>query len=162
VVCLPHHAAAPKRPVRPLQQQSRGGSETLLLVEDEHSVRNMLERALRSAGYRVLLAADGEQGLEVAGRESGPIDLVVCDVVMPGMSGPEMVERLHRERGALRVLHVSGYSDDGLAELQRPGCSVDFLAKPFSIADLLRRVRKLLDARIAEAPGSPERQQESL
>ncbi len=124
---------------------SPGGSETVLLVEDEAAVRGLLRRLLVQQGYDVLEAHDGPAALEVADRHAGPIHLLVSDVVMPQMRGRELAERLRGVRPGLRVLFVSGYTDDALGTLVLPPGTA-FLTKPFPPDALLREVRTLLDA----------------
>jgi CheY-like chemotaxis protein len=121
------------------------GTETLLLVEDDASVRRTTARALARAGYRVLEAGDGLEALEVLEREPG-VDLVVTDVVMPRASGAELYERA-RERGWTPLfLFTSGYTgaDRGGAVLDP---SLPFLRKPWTTADLAREVRRVLGRR---------------
>jgi PAS domain S-box-containing protein len=125
----------------------RPGTETILLVEDEPAVRRLASRALEEAGYHVLSCADGAEALAVAGREKGPIHLVVSDVVMPGMDGPSVVGEISKLRPGARVLFVSGYlgnANDVLERLARKGAPV--LAKPFTPAALSNAVRAALDA----------------
>ncbi len=122
------------------------GTETVLLVEDEAMVRDLLRGALEGRGYRVLAAGSGEQALEVASAHRGPLHLLVTDVVMPGMRGPELATRLGPLHPELRVLHVSGYADDAaLRHGVREG-STAFLQKPFTVEALVRKIREVLDA----------------
>jgi PAS domain S-box-containing protein len=125
----------------------RSGSETILLVEDEPAVRRLATRALEEAGYHVIPCADGAEALALARRERAPIDLVVSDVVMPGMDGPSVVRELAAICPGARVLFVSGYlgsSNDIVEQLARRGSPV--LAKPFTPAALSVAVRAALDA----------------
>jgi CheY-like chemotaxis protein len=125
------------------------GSETVLLVEDEDAVRRIVKLALESAGYHVIEAGGGEEALEAGRRHAGPIHLVVTDVVMPGMSGLELVERIEKTSPGMRVLFVSGYTDDVVGHHGiKPGFA--FLQKPFSPADVARKVREVLDAKDPE------------
>jgi two-component system, cell cycle sensor histidine kinase and response regulator CckA len=117
------------------------------VVEDEESVRRLMSGLLSSQGYQVLLASNGEEGLAVAEGHRGPIELVITDVVMPGMGGRQMVEALRRRWPELTVLFVSGYNDDTVLQHGVSSEQVPLLGKPFARADLLRRVRELLDAR---------------
>ena len=125
---------------------SMAGSETILLVEDEDAVRELGREVLEMRGYTVLEAPHGAQALLVAERHAGPIHLMVTDVVMPHMSGRELVERLAPRRPDMRILYVSGYTDDAIVRegMLQPGTS--FLQKPFTPDTLARRVRELLDA----------------
>ena len=126
--------------------------ETLLLLEDDEGVRGMLENALRQRGYRVLVAGDGENALRASREHLGPIHLLLADVVMPGLTGPETAALLRRERPELRVLFMSGHADDrGLL----PGAlayGAGFIQKPFTPLALADKVRKTLDPQAQEAP----------
>jgi DNA-binding NtrC family response regulator len=127
-------------------QPGARGSETVLLVEDDAMVRRLAEVTLERAGYRVFTAPSGGDALRLAAGRDGAIDLVVTDVVMPGMPGPQLAQRLEASQPGLRVLYMSGYADDTMA---RHGVSeerVSFLAKPFTPDELARRVREVLDA----------------
>ena len=120
------------------------GSGTLLVVEDEASIRGFLEQALRAQGYTVIAAENQAAALARAQAHSGPIDLVVADVVMPGGTGPELVRALGEIRPGVPALYISGYAD---AVMQTEGGfpkAAHFLQKPFSAADLLARIRQIL------------------
>ncbi len=116
------------------------------MVEDDPRVRAVTVRALRGAGHRVLVAADGAEALAVAQQADGTIDLVVSDVVMPGMSGRAVVEALRRRQPGLRALFVSGYPQEVIARRGVLDGGIEFLAKPFTPATLGARVRAVLDA----------------
>jgi len=122
------------------------GTETILLVEDEAGVRKLSRTVLQTQGYVVLEAASGDMALQVARSETGPIHLVVTDVVMPGMSGREVWDRLRVLRPESRVLFMSGYTDDVIARhgVLEPG--IAFLQKPFTPFSLTQKVRDVLDA----------------
>ena len=124
------------------------GSETVLLVEDEAMVRRFARRVLQSQGYTILEARDGEEAMAVAERTEGPIDVLVTDVVMPGMSGRELAVELVRRRPGLRVLYMSGYTDDAIAEhgVLEPGISL--VEKPFTRDGLAAMLRKVLARRV--------------
>ncbi|AHG93263.1 PAS sensor protein (plasmid) [Gemmatirosa kalamazoonensis] len=122
------------------------GSETVLLVEDDAMVRRLAEATLERAGYRVLTAPNGGDALRLAAGRDGAIDLVITDVVMPGMPGPELAQRLEASQSGLRVLYMSGYADDTMARHGINEERVSFLAKPFTPDELARRVREVLDA----------------
>jgi CheY-like chemotaxis protein len=121
-----------------------GGSETVLLVEDEESVRQLVRETLESKGYTVIEAENGEAGLQVAQEHSGPIHMVISDVVMPGMSGRELVKRLAEKRPETKVLYLSGYTEDAIIHqgVLEPGTA--FLQKPFTLQTLSRKVREVL------------------
>ena len=116
------------------------GAETLIVVEDDDSVRVMLERSLRALGYRVLSARNGIEALGVARRHTGTLHLVITDVVMPEMGGRELIEKLRLERPKIPVLFISGYPDGPTDDIE-----ANTLPKPFTPAVLARRVRQLLD-----------------
>jgi CheY-like chemotaxis protein len=126
---------------KPLRVRSR----TVLLVEDESSVRSLATRALETSGYTVLAAADAAEALEHERRCRGAIDLLLSDVIMPGLSGPELAERLLERRPEMRVLFVSGYPSEspGARSVLPPGTS--FLQKPFTAGLLVRTVAELLE-----------------
>jgi CheY-like chemotaxis protein len=134
----------------PVSSESRG-EETVLLVEDESAVRAFIAEALRRRGYRVIEAADGDQAIDTVHRYVGEIHLLVADLVMPGMTGRELARFLTHERPGLRVLFISGYSDQGAEPRGSEAASEAFLQKPFTAVVLARQVRQVLDA---PAPGS--------
>jgi PAS domain S-box-containing protein len=121
------------------------GSETILLVEDEEAVRGLTCRILERQGYRVIPAQHGRDAMEIATKEEGRIDLVLTDVVMPGMSGRGLVERLAGIRPAIKSLYMSGYTDDDIIRRGFIEPSKSFLQKPFTSEALLQTVRKVLD-----------------
>jgi len=123
----------------------RAGDETILLVEDETVVRQLVAEILENTGYMVMQAGDGPSALELLRRHSGKLDLLVTDVVMPGMSGPEVAQAVTSMRPGTHVLYTSGYTDSQIGHhgVLEPG--IAFLQKPFSAHDLTRKVRSLLD-----------------
>ncbi len=121
------------------------GGETVLLVEDEKSVRRMTKMVLEHYGYHVLEAVDGKDAVALSDGHDGPIDLLVTDLVMPQMSGRSVAERVARDRPALSVLFMSGYSEDDFVRAGVAGRRVDFLPKPFDINRLMEKVRGLLE-----------------
>jgi PAS domain S-box-containing protein len=136
-------AAAGPAPARPAATPVNG--ETLLVVEDEAALREVAGRILSGAGYQVLTADGGAQALELAAHHDGAIDLLVSDVVMPGMLGKELAERLVGVRPQTRVLFMSGYAQPVLASQGTLDPGVMLLEKPFTAADLLGAVRRRLD-----------------
>lgn len=122
-----------------------GGSETILVVEDEKSVRVTIEWFLRDLGYTVLVAETAAAALECSGRHPGDIALLITDVVMPRMSGRALCELLVQRRPGLHCLYISGYTADVIASRGIIGADVDFLAKPFTRDELARKVRAILD-----------------
>ncbi len=130
----------------PKPAAAAGGSETILLVEDDNRVRGLISNMLRKNGYTVLLASQGDQALEIAARYSGRIHLLLTDVVMPGMSGRVLSERLTVARPDARVLFMSGYSDDAILRHGVRSAGTHFVQKPFSIDLLAQKVREALSA----------------
>ncbi len=122
------------------------GDETVLLVEDEPEVRSLVQRILKTQGYTVVTAANPDEALAVAREFKGPIQLMVTDVVMPGMSGLQLAERLSPTRPDMKVLFVSGYTNDAIGHqgILDPGTA--FLQKPFTPNALARKVREVLEA----------------
>ena len=136
--------SAPKGPSSPAP--TLDSAACVLLVEDEAVVRAVVERTLVRAGYRVVVATSAEEALEL-GEDDGKFDLLVTDIVMPGMNGWELGKRLRQRWPGLRVLYISGYTEDAAEEggASEPGAS--FLQKPFLPVELLASMRKLLDAK---------------
>jgi CheY-like chemotaxis protein len=122
------------------------GTETVLVVEDDASVRALTRHVLWQAGYTVLEAADGDEALRVGAGHAGPIHLVVTDVVMPGRAGREVAEKLAERHPTVRVLFVSGYTDDAVVRHGVLHERMNFLQKPFTPAGLARKVREVLDS----------------
>jgi two-component system cell cycle sensor histidine kinase/response regulator CckA len=131
--------------LKPKEAGAAGGTETILLVEDEEAVRSMVSKVLQNRGYTVLEARHGNEAVEVSERYEGSINLMVTDVVMPQMSGRELAERLTTLRPKMHVLYMSGYPDNTIVQhgVLEPGTS--FLQKPFTISALEAKVREILD-----------------
>ena len=130
---------------RPSPARALGGTETILLAEDEAAVRNLARRVLEKHGYKLLLAATGRDGVQLATQHAGPIDLLVTDVVMPEMGGRELAQRLAALQPGLKVLYLSGYTDDMIVRHGVLEAGVAFLQKPFTPDTLLRKIREVLD-----------------
>ena len=128
-----------------------GGTETLLLVEDEEGVRELARDILRASGYTVIEARNGSEALVLSERHQGPLELLLTDVVMPRMSGRELAERLAPLRPSMGVLFMSGYTDDAVIRHGVLGADTAFLQKPFTPTMLLQRVRETLDLSRREA-----------
>jgi len=126
------------------QENEKGGSETVLLVEDEDSVRELVRETLVTRGYKVLEAENGEIGMRVAEASSDHIDLLITDVVMPGMGGRELAKKLLLLRPDLGVLYLSGYTEDAVVHHGALGPGQAFLQKPFTLQSLARKVREVL------------------
>jgi two-component system, cell cycle sensor histidine kinase and response regulator CckA len=146
-VYLPKVNAEPSNSrLRVVKNGVPGGSETILLVEDEETVRGLAEELLRSAGYSVIAAAGGDEALSLASNHSGRIDLLLTDMVMPGMSGLQVAERLTAHHPKAKVMFMSGFPGDiAVRDRERLG-SAPFLSKPFNKLTLTRQVREVLDA----------------
>ena len=146
-ICLPRveepvQGVEPRHGFAPVA--TPGGSETLLLVEDEAGVREVIVEWLSNHGYRVLTAQNGADALALAGAHVGPIHLMIADVVMPQMGGPELASRLLPFRPEMKVIYVSGYADEAIGDPGKLAAGAAFLQKPFSLDVLLRRVREIL------------------
>jgi GAF domain-containing protein/DNA-binding response OmpR family regulator len=138
-------APAPTTPKATLAQRSHG-TETILLVEDEEEVRALARDILRAHGYTVLEAQHGGEALLTCERHPGPIQLMLTDAVMPQMSGRELAERLAPLRPEMKVLYMSGYTDDAVVRHGVRDSGIGFLQKPFTADTLARKVRDVLDA----------------
>jgi CheY-like chemotaxis protein len=125
----------------------KGGTETILIVEDEISVRDLMTRTLKEAGYIVLTAQSAADAITVAMSHHQHIDLVVSDVVMPGFSGPDVVQRIVRLNPELKVLYVSGFTSQMALDSGTLSRRTAFLAKPFAPHGLIKKVRECLDVR---------------
>jgi PAS domain S-box-containing protein len=148
-VFLPHttEARGVPAPVRePRPTSARRGSETVLLVEDEGQLRVLARDILRGAGYQVLDAPNAAEAIKLSQRHAGPIHLLVTDVVMPHIGGRELARRLAAERPRMRVLYMSGYTDDAIFQHGTVDPSIAFLPKPITPDTLLGKVRETLDA----------------
>jgi len=126
------------------QQNDVGGCETVLLVEDEESVRELVRVTLASRGYNVLEAEDGECGLRIAESFKEHIDILITDVVMPGIGGRELARKLVLLRPGISVLYLSGYTEDAVVTPGALGPSTAFLQKPFTLQNLAKKVREVL------------------
>jgi PAS domain S-box-containing protein len=132
------------RATKPVERSPRG-CETLLLVEDEASVRQAARQFLTRNGYTVLEATDGEDAIRVSREHSGPIHLMITDVVMPRMGGPRAAERLAEERPDMKVLFVSGYAENTILQHGKIDVAAHFLEKPFSSKALAKKVHEVLN-----------------
>jgi signal transduction histidine kinase/ActR/RegA family two-component response regulator len=131
-------------PSRPAEEGGSTNSETILLVEDESGVRSLTKRILERGGYHVLDAASGEEALEICKKEPS-IDLLLTDVIMPGMNGRDVARMVQLERPSIRVLFTSGYTRTAILERDLAESGVEFIEKPFEAQQLLAKVRSLLD-----------------
>jgi two-component system, cell cycle sensor histidine kinase and response regulator CckA len=140
-------ASPPKSP-----QNDAGGCETVLLVEDEESVRELVRLTLASRGYKVLEAENGECGLRTAEAFKEKIDILITDVVMPGIGGRELAKKLLLLRPGISVLYLSGYTEDAVVTHGALGPSIAFLQKPFTLQNLAKKVREVLRSRPVSEP----------
>jgi CheY-like chemotaxis protein len=122
------------------------GTETVLLVEDEEGVRTLARKALEKYGYTVIEAPRPDAALRVVAQARGPVHILVTDVVLPNMSGRQLAERLQPERPDMRVLYISGYTDDAVVRHGIIEATMPFLQKPFTPDALVRKIRSVLDA----------------
>jgi two-component system cell cycle sensor histidine kinase/response regulator CckA len=151
VVHLPaSHGAAPAGEPRPPDRPGAGSGESVMLVEDKEAVRILTERILTDAGYRVRIAADGLEALALH-ADDDQVDVLVTDIVMPGLSGQELADGLRQQRPGLPVVFVSGYTEDYVVEEARREGATAFVEKPFSADQLLAAVRAVLEEGAQEA-----------
>jgi PAS domain S-box-containing protein len=145
-VYLPRIEDAAASDSKPTFVPPRGGKETVLLIEDDQALRDVLSETLQGAGYTILVAEGGAKALEMSGEYHGLIHALVTDVIMPGLSGRAAATKIKVSRPELEVLFISGYTSEAIAKhgVLEPG--THFLTKPFTPADLLRKVRAMLDS----------------
>ena len=144
-IYLPRVAGRPTPPSSPAVAQPSRGSETVLVVEDEDSVRRVAVRILRARGYSVLEAGSGKEALEISAVHAQPIHILVTDVAMPGINGRELARLLSLERPDTQTLYLSGYTDHAIVENGQLEPGLAFLQKPFTPDALARKVREVLD-----------------
>jgi PAS domain S-box-containing protein len=134
------------KPAPTESDQSLAGGETILVVEDQHGVLDVIGRMLSFHGYKVLSAASGIEAAKISVEYSGVIDLVISDLIMPDIAGHKLTAKLHADRPAMRVLYMSGHTDDTVIRLGIANSGFPFLQKPFSSQALLKKVREMLDS----------------
>jgi two-component system cell cycle sensor histidine kinase/response regulator CckA len=145
----PAGAAAPEavaEPAKPRAARDLSGAGRILFVEDEDAVRSVAARLLRARGYEVLEAADGEEALIIAEENAGTIDLLISDVIMPGIDGPTLLKKARGYLGAAPVMFISGYAEAEFSDLLEGETGVTFLPKPIDIKTLAERVKQQLQA----------------
>jgi two-component system cell cycle sensor histidine kinase/response regulator CckA len=125
--------------------ENLSGSEIVLIVEDDTSIRKLAQKSLQPHGYRVLVAENGEDALRISKEHEGTIDLMITDVVMPKMGGKETAERLKTLHPQMKVIYMSGYTDDAIVHHGVLAPGLNFLEKPFSPGGLAHKVREVLD-----------------
>lgn len=146
VVALPATGAVVLEPITATQPSQRHGKETVLLVEDQGMVRKLVRLTLESEGYTVLEAYNGVEALDVSDGYGDAIDLLLTDAVMPLMGGQELAEQIKQKRPAIKVLFMSGYTEDAAIRHGLLEAKVEFLAKPFSPSMLVARLRQVLES----------------
>ena len=137
--------AAASLPAPQARRATHYGTETILLVEDDELVRRLAQRTLQAKGYTILEACSGNEALSFAGQYQNEIDLLLTDVVMPHMSGQELAEKLRTLYPQLKVLFMSGYTDDTMVRHGIQTAKIEFLNKPFLLNALTSKVREVLD-----------------
>jgi len=144
-ICLPAEDGVTQQRQGRSGERIGGGSETILVAEDEADLRDLTRIFLQEYGYRVITASSAEQAIQTAEKISGPIHLLLTDVIMPGMSGRQLAERIRCKRPQTKIVYMTGYTDDMVMphKVLEPG--VQLLQKPFTRADLARKVRSTLD-----------------
>ena len=143
-IYLPQVEGTTEKHAAPVAGATAGGTETILLVEDEESVRQLVRDTLEAKGYKVVEAENGEAGLAAAARHMGNIDLIITDVVMPGLGGREMVERLSVTRREAKVLFLSGYTEDAILSEGSIKSGTAFLQKPFTLTESVAESKRSL------------------
>ena len=153
-VLLPRVSPACARPaVDDSNEAEPVGQETVLLVEDDEAARELWREMLGLLGYRTIIASNGAEALELADKHAGHIDLLLSDVVMPKLGGRELAGRLRERRPGLRVIFMSGYTADTMLRQGIASSSVPFLQKPFSVQQLARKIRDVMDDVVRNASG---------
>jgi CheY-like chemotaxis protein len=151
---LPDGAMTAADAVRPTLREVPGGTETILLVDDEEALRDLAESYLGAAGYRVVKAGSGEEALDVYQARGGEIDLVLLDLGMPGMGGQRCLRQIMVQDPGAKVVIASGYSSDDQGTASFEASAAAFVAKPYKRADLLATVRGVLDHPAGSGGGS--------
>lgn len=156
-ICLPRveAAAEPGESAAP-RRAAPAGTETILLVEDEDGVRRLLKHVLSRQGYTVLEAPDGPEALACLAAHDGPLDLLLTDIVMPGMDGAELAARVLQTRPGVKVMYMSGYTDDVLMRTGALQAGTSFIRKPLKPETLIARIREVLDAKGHDVPVAPK------
>jgi two-component system, cell cycle sensor histidine kinase and response regulator CckA len=149
---LPLSAKAEPELAAEKEHLDQEGVETILVVEDDARVRKLICSVLGNRGYSIVEAARGEEAIRAAAAHDGPIHLILVDVIMPGMSGPEVARQIQSSRPSTRVLYISGYTDEAMVHHRIHDSGAAFLPKPFLPRVLTRKVRDVLDSRQGTSP----------
>ena len=145
-VYLPRVFEPPEELKKEAREELPRGKETILVVEDDRMVRRLAVDILRRQGYRVLEADEGGEALVICEKEKDPIDLILTDIVMPHIGGPELIERLKQVRKDFKVLYMTGYTDESIVQHGILEEGIELIHKPFTIEKLVRKVREVLDS----------------
>ena len=156
-IFLPRHHADPEveaepqavngaAKAEPKPRTDLTGQGTILLVEDEEGLRSLNARGLRSRGYSVIEASNGVEAMEALEQKNGAVDLVVSDVVMPEMDGPTLLGEMRKRNPELKIIFVSGYAEDAFEKNLPVGGQFAFLAKPFTLKQLVAAVKETMAA----------------
>jgi DNA-binding response OmpR family regulator len=145
-IYLPVAAGETEAPLPATDAHALRGTETVLVVEDQPDVRGLIEKTLSRHGYTVLTATNGLEATAIAQAHKGPIHVILTDVILPGASGREIAKQVVATRPSLRVLYMSGYTDDAIVQHGILGPGLAFIQKPFSGEALARRIREVLAA----------------
>ena len=145
--CQPRRGGSRKQQQRFADDKVAGGSETILVVEDEPDLRELARIFLEGYGYKVLEASGADQAIDSADNFDGPIHLLLTDVIMPGMSGRQLAEQVLSRRPQTKIVYMTGYTDDMVVQHKVLEPGVQLLQKPFSKTDLALKVRSTLDGR---------------
>lgn len=150
-VFLPGHEAEPRDPTQELPELEFEGTETILLAEDDPSVHRLMVTILENEGYEVLPAMRGDDAVELFENNRDRIRMLVLDVIMPGLGGQEVLQRIRKMAPEIPALFVSGYSEDALHHEQVLDPDIQLLRKPFTTQQVLRRIRELLDQAVRKS-----------
>jgi CheY-like chemotaxis protein len=142
-------AVEPAPPVLPLSSFPAEGSETILLVEDEECVRQLVRETLQMKGYKVIEADSGDAALRIAASHAGRIDLLISDIILPGMTGQQLAKQLVIGHPTTKILYVSGYTEEVIIHQGMLDAGTAFLQKPFRLQELARKVRQVLNTKAA-------------
>ncbi|HOY61689.1 MAG TPA: response regulator [bacterium] len=134
-----------EKPAKKCSVRPSGGKERVLVVEDEPGVLKLVIRVLESSGYSAISAASADEAISICADSEYPVDLLVTDVVMPDVNGRELAERIRKLRPNIKVLYMSGYTENAIVHHGILDKGINFISKPFNVEDFTRKVRDVLD-----------------